>query len=97
MLGAALVATVVDSIRDLFLLFMAFLGGVGPVYVLRWFWWRVRASTEISAMVASMIVSTSVTLIDDWRRGAELAGIWPDTLLSPDGFLQQEARLLLVS
>ena len=32
------------------LFFLAFLSGVGPVYILRWLWWRVQASTEVVAM-----------------------------------------------
>ena len=49
----ALIADQSSSIRDLFLLFLALLAGVGPVYLLRWVWWRVRASTELTAMAAS--------------------------------------------
>ena len=40
LLGAFL-ASVSTSISDLFTFFLAFLGGVGPVYLLRWLWWRV--------------------------------------------------------
>jgi len=42
---AGLLAWQSDSIADLFTFFLTFLGGVGPIYVLRWLWWRVRAST----------------------------------------------------
>jgi len=31
--------------------------GTGAVYILRWFWWRINARTEISAMIASFVVS----------------------------------------
>jgi solute:Na+ symporter, SSS family len=35
--------------------FLAALGaGTGAVFMLRWFWWRINAWTEISAMIASM-------------------------------------------
>jgi hypothetical protein len=36
---------------------MALGAGTGAVYILRWFWWRINAWTEISAMVASFVVS----------------------------------------
>jgi Na+/proline symporter len=29
--------------------------GVAPVFVLRWFWWRINAWTQISAMVSSLV------------------------------------------
>jgi len=36
--------------------FLAALGaGTGAVFILRWFWWRINAWTEISAMVASLV------------------------------------------
>jgi len=57
---AAYLASLADSISDLFTFFLAFLSGVGPIYVLRWLWWRVQASTEIIAMVAS---STTASLL----------------------------------
>ena len=84
---AALLAYSADSISDLFTFLLAFLGGVGPVYVLRWLWWRVRASTEITAMVASALTTILVSgLRIPWRLGP----------LSPDGELLHEARLLIV-
>lgn len=35
--------------------------GTGGLYVLRWFWWRVSAATEIVAMVASLVVAATMT------------------------------------
>ncbi len=35
--------------------------GTGLVYILRWYWWRVNAWSEISAMVAALVVSLSIT------------------------------------
>ncbi|MDQ2992950.1 MAG: Na+:solute symporter, partial [Candidatus Eremiobacteraeota bacterium] len=34
--------------------------GTGLVYLLRWFWWRVNAWTEIAAMAASFVVATGL-------------------------------------
>ena len=31
--------------------------GTGSVYILRWYWWRINAWSEISAMVTSLVVS----------------------------------------
>ena len=31
--------------------------GTGLVFILRWYWWRVNAWSEISAMVASFVTS----------------------------------------
>lgn len=84
---AGLLATVADSISDLFTFFMAFLSGVGPVYVLRWLWWRVRASTEIVAVLVSSVASTTLTFGSwEWSLGS----------LAEDGDLTGAGRLVLV-
>jgi len=87
---AALMASQADSISELFLFFLAFLGGVGPVYVLRWLWWRVRASTEVAAMAASALTTTALKLLQTFGYA------FPDTLLSPVGVLSAEGRLIVV-
>jgi Na+/proline symporter len=76
-----------ESIGGLFTFLLAFLGGVGPIYLLRWMWWRVQARAEIAAMVASGLTTTLLAL---------LPLTWPETVLSPGGELIHEARLLIV-
>jgi Na+/proline symporter len=41
--------------------FLLMLGaGTGLVYILRWYWWRVNAWSEVSAMCAALVVSLSL-------------------------------------
>jgi SSS family solute:Na+ symporter len=47
----------VSSIVGVFKFLIAFGSGTGLVYIVRWFWWRVNAWSEISAMIASTIMS----------------------------------------
>jgi len=35
--------------------------GTGLIYILRWFWWRINAATEIIAMIASLLIATYFT------------------------------------
>jgi Na+/proline symporter len=35
--------------------------GTGLVYILRWYWWRINAWSEIAAMSAALVVSTGLT------------------------------------
>jgi SSS family solute:Na+ symporter len=56
-LGSA-IALVSESISGLFVFLLAFTSGFGLVLVLRWFWWRINAWSEISAMVASGVISS---------------------------------------
>lgn len=47
------------SIVGIFKFLIAFGSGTGLVYIMRWFWWRINAWSEISAMVSS----TAVTIL----------------------------------
>lgn len=51
----AIVTYYVDSIVGIFKFLIAFGSGTGLVYIMRWFWWRINAWSEISAMVASTV------------------------------------------
>ncbi len=55
----AVVTYHVTSIIGVFKFLVAFGSGTGLVYIVRWFWWRVNAWSEISAM----LTSTAVTVI----------------------------------
>jgi hypothetical protein len=43
-------------------LVLALGAGTGLVYILRWYWWRVNAWSEIAAMSSALIVSFSIIL-----------------------------------
>lgn len=58
MVAASAVAFRSNSIVGLFTFLLAFTSGFGLVLILRWFWWRVNAWSEISAMVASGTISS---------------------------------------
>jgi len=44
-----------ESIIDLQKFIFSISAGVAPVFMLRWFWWRINAWTQISAMVSSLV------------------------------------------
>jgi len=58
MVVAAGLTFVLDSARQAFDLMLSVGAGTGLIYLLRWFWWRINAWSEIAAMVSSFIVST---------------------------------------
>jgi Na+/proline symporter len=62
MLVAALLTYVLDTARSSFELMMSIGAGTGLLYLLRWFWWRVSAWSEIAAMVTSFAVAVGVAL-----------------------------------
>ncbi|MBI3087311.1 MAG: Na+:solute symporter [Candidatus Omnitrophica bacterium] len=54
--GALWVAWQIRSIGEAFTLILNLTAGIGPVYLLRWCWWRVNPWSEIAAMTASLPV-----------------------------------------
>ncbi len=56
----AVVTYYATSIVEVFKFLIAFGSGTGLVYLMRWFWWRVNAWSEVSAMVASTLISSYI-------------------------------------
>jgi Na+/proline symporter len=56
------IALTANSINDLFQLLLSLTAGFGAVYILKWFWWRINAWSEISAMIASTAISIPMYL-----------------------------------
>ncbi len=46
-----------DTAKDAFNLLLSIGAGTGLIYLLRWFWWRINAWSEVSAMFSSFVVS----------------------------------------
>lgn len=57
MVMAGLLALVLESAKDNFDLMLQVGAGTGLLFILRWFWWRINAATEIAAMVISFVVA----------------------------------------
>ena len=57
MVLAALLATVLSNALEAFNILLQIGAGTGLIFILRWFWWRINAYTEISAMIVSFIVA----------------------------------------
>ncbi len=76
MLIAALVTYVLDTASNAFQLLLSIGAGTGLLYLLRWFWWRINAWSEISAMASSFIVALYFYI-----RNQQGAGIPAETVL----------------
>ena len=61
MIVSSLVALSLTNALQLFEIILMFGAGTGLIFILRWFWWRINAWTEISAMIASGIISILLT------------------------------------
>jgi Na+/proline symporter len=57
MIAAALFTLVLETARDTFNLLLSVGAGTGLLYLLRWFWWRINAWSEIAAMASSFLLA----------------------------------------
>ena len=64
MLLAALLTFVLDSAKQSFDLLLSVGAGTGLIYLLRWFWWRINAWSEIAAMVSSFLLAFGFFVAD---------------------------------
>ncbi|MFN3191161.1 MAG: sodium:solute symporter family protein [Aureliella sp.] len=77
MIVAGFIALNLESALDSFNIILQIGAGTGLIYILRWFWWRVNAFSEITGMVVSFAVaiffkfiydSTGLPPLEDWQQ-----------------------------
>jgi len=82
MVLSAILALALQNAEEVFKLLISFGVGTGLIFILRWFWWRINAWSEITAMFASGILSiliattslkeilfdTDTGLLPDWSE-----------------------------
>src|SRR5256885_4680984 len=79
--AAAAVAWELKSVSDGWKIVLELGAGTGGVYLLRWYWWRVNAWSEISAMFAAMV--TTLALHSDALWNALIGHSQPFTGSAP--------------
>jgi len=63
MILAALIALLLSNALQAFHILLQIGAGTGLLFLLRWFWWRINAASEIAAMVVSFIVAVYFEII----------------------------------
>ncbi len=79
MVFSALLALLLQNALQLFEVLLVFGAGTGLIFILRWFWWRINAWSEITAMFASGIISMilKLTTVGDYFFAPE-SGVFED-------------------
>lgn len=71
MVASASLALLLNNALQLFNIILMFGAGTGLIFILRWFWWRINAWSEIVAMFSSGIISI---LLNFTSLGTQLFG-----------------------
>ena len=61
MIISSIIALLLTNAYQLFDIILMFGEGKGLIFILRWFWWRINAWSEIAAMISSGIISIALT------------------------------------
>jgi len=71
MVCSVIVAFALSSIGKAWLFVWAMGAGIGPVLILRWFWWRISAWSEIAALASSLILAFGFEVVAAIQTGAD--------------------------
>ena len=63
MILALLFALVLENALQAFHILLQIGAGTGMIYILRWFWWRINAFTELTGMIVSFVVAIGFVLL----------------------------------
>lgn len=84
MLLSAILALALENALQVFKILLSFGAGTGLVFLLRWFWWRINAWSEISSMFVSLFLTILLyqTSLGDYLFDPT-TGLMPDWALYP--------------
>ncbi|MEW5917517.1 MAG: sodium:solute symporter family protein [Gemmatimonadota bacterium] len=71
MIVAAFMTFALTTAKEAFDLILSIGAGTGLIYILRWFWWRINAWSEIAAMIGSFVVAVGFFVAR--KLGVEIA------------------------
>ena len=71
MIACGVFTLALTTASDAFQLLLSIGAGTGLIYLLRWFWWRINAWSEIAAMISSFVIA--VALLAARRAGAPIS------------------------
>jgi len=80
MIVAGILALLMQTALDSFQILLQIGAGTGLLFILRWFWWRINAGSEIAAMVISFVVAVYFQFFHVYTGLPELSG-WEEIII----------------
>jgi hypothetical protein len=75
-LVSAVVTSYLDSIEHAWKVLLVTGAGTGGVLLLRWYWWRINAWSEVSAMISAFLISLTLQLGLGWHNDKPVEFAW---------------------
>jgi SSS family solute:Na+ symporter len=63
-LSSSFLVFFLDTAKDTFDIILQIGAGTGLLYLLRWFWWRINAWSEVAAMISSFVISIILLVLN---------------------------------
>ncbi|MDO4571205.1 MAG: sodium:solute symporter family protein [Planctomycetia bacterium] len=97
MILACVLAMFIDSAQDSFNIILMVGAGTGLLFLLRWFWWRINAWSEIAAMCISFPVALYFQLVHEplWRALIYVENAQGEQILHPSLDFSDGIKLVL--
>ncbi|MCW9707826.1 sodium:solute symporter family protein [Fodinibius salsisoli] len=80
MIVAGALALLMQNALDSFQILLQIGAGTGLLFILRWFWWRINAGSEIAAMVISFVVAVYFQFFHQYTGLPQLSG-WEEIVI----------------
>ncbi len=80
MIVAGVLALLMQNALDSFQILLQIGAGTGLLFILRWFWWRINAASEIAAMAISFVVAVYFQFFHDMTGLPPLTG-WEELVI----------------
>ena len=70
MVLACILALYLENALQVFNIILQIGAGTGLLFILRWFWWRINAASELTAMIVSFVAAIALQVTDfaDWEK-----------------------------
>ena len=98
---ACLLAIFLTTAKEGFDLLLQIGAGTGLIFILRWFWWRINAFTELAAMIFSFLIALiffvydKILLFSDTGQALIAKGYAASEVINQCGGFEQWAKLLI--
>ncbi len=97
-LGSVVVTANLTTVEGAWRFLLALGAGTGLVFILRWYWWRINAWSEIVAMVASFVVSMYLFGVPNYVLAAlGVSARFPIPAVVAQGGPNADAWLMLIT
>lgn len=72
--ASSILSLLLTSVAETWKFLFAFTAGLGPVYLLRWYWHRINAEAEMAAMISGAVITLVLTFLNPFPEAFSFGG-----------------------